>query len=148
MRRHSEKTLADTASAISSMLLFVLFAVCMLMAVAIAADTYGRIKSGYQQSFSAAASIKYVANKLRSAQSVTLLENGGAAIEANGLVSIIWCENGELYEKYTTAGEEITTDNGDVISTADSLGITEHDGLYEITVTAGDESSAVLVRRG
>ena len=92
------------------MLLFVLFAVCMLLAVAVAADTYGRIKTGYQQSFGSAASIKYVTNKLRSAERITLLDNGGAAVESDGLV--------------------------------------ERDGLYEIMVTAGEQTSTVLVRGG
>ena len=52
------RTMAETASAVGSMLLFVLFALCMLMAVAVAADTYSRIKNGYQQSLGTAASIK------------------------------------------------------------------------------------------
>ena len=43
MKYHSDRTLADTASAICSMLLFVLFAVCLLIAIAVAAETSGRI---------------------------------------------------------------------------------------------------------
>lgn len=148
MKYRSDRSFADTASAVSSMLLFVLFAVCMLLAVAVAADTYGRIKTGYQQSFGSAASIKYVTNKLRSAERITLMDNGGAAVESDGLVSLIWCEDGELYEKYSTVGEEITARDGDRISSADSLRITERDGLYEITVTAGEQTSTVLIRGG
>ena len=56
MKDHRARSMGDTASAVGSMLLFVLFAVCMLMAVAVAADTYSRIKTGYQQSFGTAAS--------------------------------------------------------------------------------------------
>lgn len=52
MKDHRARSMGDTASAVGSMLLFVLFAVCMLMAVAVAADTYSRIKTGYQQSLS------------------------------------------------------------------------------------------------
>ena len=73
MKDHRARSMGDTASAVGSMLLFVLFAVCMLMAVAVAADTYSRIKTGYQQSFGTAASIKYISNKLRAAENVTLL---------------------------------------------------------------------------
>ena len=71
MKDHRARSMGDTASAVGSMLLFVLFAVCMLMAVAVAADTYSRIKTGYQQSFGTAASIKYISNKLRAAETVT-----------------------------------------------------------------------------
>ena len=42
MKDHRARSMGDTASAVGSMLLFVLFAVCMLMAVAVAADTYSR----------------------------------------------------------------------------------------------------------
>ena len=88
MKDHRARSMGDTASAVGSMLLFVLFAVCMLMAVAVAADTYSRIKTGYQQSFGTAASIKYISNKLRAAENVTLLEDGSLrpAIESAGTV--------------------------------------------------------------
>lgn len=102
MKDHRARSMGDTASAVGSMLLFVLFAVCMLMAVAVAADTYSRIKTGYQQSFGTAASIKYISNKLRAAENVTLLEDGSAAaIESAGTVSVIYCGDGGLYEKNT-----------------------------------------------
>ena len=148
MKLSSDRSLADTASAVCSMLLFVIFAVCMLLTIGVAAGTYSRIKTGYQQSFGSSAAIRYVTNKLRSAQSVTLLENGGAAVENDGMVSVLWCADGELLEKYTHADGDITADGGDRISDADSLTITEHDGLFHITVTAGEQTSTVLVRRG
>ncbi len=149
MRDYKGRNLADTASAVGSMLLFVLFAVCMLMAVAVAADTYGRIKTGYQQSFGTAASIKYISNKLRAAENVTLLEGGSAAaIESGGTVSVIYCGDGGLYEKNTVPGGDISADGGELISSASSLDITEHDGLYEITVGSGTSSSVILVRKG
>ncbi len=148
MKYRSDRTLADTASAVSSMFLFLLFAVCMLMSIAVAADTYDRIKTGYQQSFGASASIKYVSNKLRTAQSVILLDNGGAAVECGGIVSVIWCADGALYEKNTEVGENITADGGDRISSIDMMNISEHDGLYEITVSAGKQTSAAFVRKG
>lgn len=114
MKDHRARSMGDTASAVGSMLLFVLFAVCMLMAVAVAADTYSRIKTGYQQSFGTAASIKYISNKLRAAENVTLLEDGSAAaIESAGTVSVIYCGDGGLYEKNTVPGGELTADGGE-----------------------------------
>ncbi len=143
------RTLADTASAVGSMLLFVLFAVCMLLAVAVAADTYSRIKNGFQQSFGAVSSMKYISNKLRSADNVTVFEDGtAAAVENGGMVSVIYFGDGGLYEKTTVSGEEITADGGDRISEIDFMRISERDGLYEITVGSGGESSSLLVRRG
>ena len=149
MKDHRARSMGDTASAVGSMLLFVLFAVCMLMAVAVAADTYSRIKTGYQQSFGTAASIKYISNKLRAAENVTLLEDGSAAaIESAGTVSVIYCVDGGLYEKNTVPGGELTADGGELISAASSLEFSEHDGLYEITVGSGSSSSVILVRKG
>ena len=149
MKDHRARSMGDTASAVGSMLLFVLFAVCMLMGVAVAADTYSRIKTGYQQSFGTAASIKYISNKFRAAESVTLLDGGtAAAVESGGTVSVIYCGDGGLYEKNTVPGGELTADGGELISVADSLDISEHDGLYEITVWSGASSSVILVRKG
>ena len=156
MKDHRARSMGDTASAVGSMLLFVLFAVCMLMAVAVAADTYSRIKTGYQQSFGTAASIKYISNKLRAAENVTLLEDGSAAaIKSAGTVSVIYCGDGGLYEKNTVPGGELTADGGELtadggelISAASSLEFSEHDGLYEITVGSGSSSSVILVRKG
>ena len=125
MKDHRAGSMGDTASAVGSMLLFVLFAVCMLMGVAVAADTYSRIKTGYQQSFGTA-----------------------AAVESGGTVSVIYCGDGGLYEKNTVPGGELTADGGELISVADSLDISEHDGLYEITVWSGASSSVILVRKG
>ena len=143
------RSLADTASAVGSMLLFVLFAACMLMAVAVAADTYGRIKSGYQQSFGRVTSVEYISNKLRSADSITIFEDGtAAAVEYDGMVSVIYCNGEGLYEKNSPNDVLITADGGDRISGIDSMLITERDGLYEITVRSGGESSTVLVRKG
>lgn len=140
------RTMADTASAVGSMLLFVLFALCMLMAVAVAADTYSRIKNGYQQSLGTAASIKYVSNKLRSADSVTLLDSG-AAVVSGDMVSVIYCDGG-LYEKSSVFGDDISPSGGDKISDIDTMRITERDGLYEITVSSGGQTSSMLVRKG
>ena len=143
------RSLADTASAVGSMLLFVLFALCMLMAVAVAADTYGRIKSGYQQSFGTVTSMKYISNKLRSADNVTIFEDGtAAAVESGGMVSVIYCGSDGLYEKNSAADDLVSADGGDRISAIDSMLITERDGLYEITVRSGGESSSMLVRKG
>ena len=149
MKDHRARSMGDTASAVGSMLLFVLFAVCMLMGVAVAADTYSRIKTGYQQSFGTAASIKYISNKFRAAENVTLLDGGtAAAVESGDTVSVIYCGDGGLYEKNTVPGGELTADGGELISVADSLDISVHDGLYEITVWSGASSSVILVRKG
>ena len=143
------RSLADTSSAVGSMLLFVRFALCMLMAVAVAADTYGRIKSGYQQSFGTVTSMKYISNKLRSADNVTIFGDGtAAAVESGGMVSVIYCGSDGLYEKNSAADDLVSADGGDRISAIDSMLITERDGLYEITVRSGGESSSMLVRKG
>lgn len=143
------RSIADTASTVGSMLLFVLFAACMLMAVAVAADTYGRIKSGYQQSFGTLTSIKYISNKLRAADGVTIFEDGtAAAVENGGTVCVIYCGSDGLYERSFASDELVTADGGDRISGMDSMLITEHDGLYEVTVGSGGASSSVLVRKG
>ncbi len=139
----------DVACTAGTMLLCVLFAACMLMTVAAAASTYGRIQSGYQQSFGDTAAVRYIANKLRSAEKVTIFEDGtAAAAENGGMVSVLYSGGDGVYEKTQAAGDELSAAGGDLISECGAVTIAEHDGLFEITVRSGGESSVLLVRKG
>ena len=63
------------------------------------------------------------------------------------MVSVIYCDGG-LYEKSSVVGDDISPSGGDKISDIDTMRITEHDGLYEITVSSGGQTSSMLVRKG
>ena len=149
MNSYKGRSLADTVSAMGSMLLFLIFAVCLLVMIASAASTYARISSGFDRTFSTSASLRYVSNKIREATSCEIIGGGsGLALESGGIVCVIYSADGAMYEKSLPAGSEPTADGGDRIFDIGSMEITENGGLYTITVKADGESSAVMVRGG
>ena len=141
------KNTSDTISTVGSMLLFLLFAVCMMMIIAAAAGSYSRISDNYGTNFTASASIRYISNKIKSAdkvdvsQNIMVLENGGAT-------NVIYYSNGGLYEKTVAAGTEYELSGGDMIFELNGMEINETDEFYKITVNVGGETSAALVRKG
>jgi len=133
----------------ASLLLFLIFAVCILIIIGTASGTYNRINDGYNEIYGSAASTRYLSNKIRAADSCTIIEDGsGIALTSGGLLSVIYTRDGGLYEKSAAAGSEIVADGGDMIFGLDSLLIEETDSLYRIEVTVDGSSSHILVRKG
>ena len=148
MKKYTSKSLADITEAAGSMLLFTLFAACMLIIISAAASAYSRINSGYEKSFTVSASLKYVTNKLRSADSVEILGDEGIAVENGGILCVIYCGTDGIYEKNISAGETPEMSGGTCIFAEAALYVTEEGNLYTIAVTRGEETSQVLVRKG
>lgn len=149
MKKYASKGLADIAGTTGSMLLFMLFAVCMLIIVSTAASVYGRIKSGFEREFSSSASLRYVSNKIRNADSTELFSDGsGIAVTNGGILCIIYCGENGIYEKNVAAGADFTAEGGNCIFPDEAFSVGEDGELYRITVTEGAESSSVYVRKG
>lgn len=149
MKKYASKGLVDIVSTAGSMVLFLLFAVCMLIMVSAAASTYARITRSYEQTFSSSAALRYVTNKLRSADSAEILDGGsGVAVTDGGIVCVIYAGSDGIYERSAAAGAPALMQGGSRIFEGASVAITEADGLYTVTVTRGGESRSVFVRKG
>ncbi|MGN0651316.1 MAG: hypothetical protein ACI4KM_12850 [Oscillospiraceae bacterium] len=149
MRKYTSKSLADIAEAAGSMLLFTLFAACMLIIIGAAASVYTRISSAYEQSFTSSASLKYVTNKLRSADSAEILGGGeGIAVVNGGITSVIYSGADGIYEMNISSGETPEMSGGTCIFGAAELSVTEDGSLYTVSVTYDNEENRVLVRKG
>lgn len=134
---------------LAGLLLFLLFAVCSLVIIGAGAGVYSRIQEGHDSTYGSSASIRYISNKLRSGESVEIINGGsGMVLTDGGIKCVIYAENSGLYEKTISADAEITADGGDMIFSLDELTITESDGLYEITVSSGADKTTALVRKG
>ena len=136
---------SDIVGTIGSMLLFLVFTVCMLVIIAAAASTYAGISSGFDRSFTGSASLRYLSNKIRGAESYELIEDGtGIAAVNGGITCVMYYSDGGLYEK-NVSSEERTAAGGDKIFDIDGLKITENNGLCEISVSCGEDSSSVFI---
>ncbi len=134
---------------VASMLLFLVFAVCMLIIIGSAAGTYSRINKSYDTTYGSAASIRYISNKIRAADTCELIEDGsGIALTNGNMTTIVYHTGNGLYEKNISSGGDKAASGGELIFEIDSMKVTEQDALYEISVHYNGSSSSVLVRKG
>ena len=134
------KRLANSVSAFGSMVLFLIFATCSLIMIAVGASTYSRISDGFRESFSSSAAVKYVTNKIRSGDRTVIEENGkGIAIYSGDNVCIIMEDNGSIGERTVKAESYIDYYGGDIIFPDTTLTLGEENGLIAIYSRAGDE---------
>lgn len=132
-----------------SLILFLIFTLCMLMIIGSGAGIYSRIKSGYEASYGSSAAIKYISNKIRASDSCSIADDGKTVIITDGgLTCVIYSKDGGIYEKTVVSGSEISTEGGNHVSSAENINVSEKDGLYEISVTHNGETMSVLLRKG
>ena len=71
---------AGMLNTVAGLLLFLLFAVCSLVIIGAGAGVYSRIQEDHDSTYGSAASIRYITNKIRSGESVEII-NGGSGME-------------------------------------------------------------------
>lgn len=129
------------------MLLFLLFAVCMIMIIAAAAGSYSRISDNYATNFTASASIRYISNKIKSADKVDVSQNS-MIMQIGGAANVIYYSDGGLYEKTVAVNSDYEPSGGELIFEISGIEISEINDFYKITVNVGGETNAALVRKG
>lgn len=134
------KKLANSASSIGNMILFLIFAVCSLIMISVGAVTYSRISDGFRSSFSSSAAVRYVTNKIRSGER-TVIENDGKGIAVyNGdTVCVIMTDNGNVGERNARTEAYQDYVGGDIIFPRTTVEFKETDGVYMITAVSGNE---------
>lgn len=148
MKAYRNRSLSDTVNSIGSMLLFLLFAVCMLLMIGVAAGTYTRINNAFERTFGTGAALRYVSNKIKSAESTKIVNNGGGLLLRNeDFTNVIYFSGSGLYEKSVSDDADVTYSGGDLIFSINELSVSEEDGLYKITAAVGSRKESVLVRR-
>lgn len=147
MKSFDERKFGSTISSVASMLLFLLFTVCMLIIISVAAGTYGRINSSREKSFGLSASLHYLTNKIKSADTVSLIDNG-IVVENSGIACVIYYSDGGVYEKTIQASDIPEAKDGERIFKLDGMEIKEQDNLYRITVKSENDQCCAFVGKG
>lgn len=147
MKKYNSKSLGDVISTAASMLLFLLFAVCLLLMIAVAAGTYSRISTNFDKTFGLSASLRYISNKIKSSDSAEVAENGRAILLKTGAsVDMIYFSNGELFEKNMDNGADFDAFDGERIFELSDMNVSEKDGLFKISVAKNGEKNVTYVR--
>lgn len=148
MKNYKNRSFGDMISTVASMLLFLIFAGCLLMIISIAAGTYNRISNNFDKTFGSSASLRYISNKIKNSESTEIAEEGTAIYLKSGeLMNIIYFENGALYEKSISADEVPSTGDGDKLFDLGNMKISDNGELLKITVTLNNEENSTYIRR-
>lgn len=139
MNTADTKRLSETVSAAGSMVLFLIFTVCCLVIITVAATAYKRISENYDNTFNSAAAVRYVTNKLRSCDSAEITENGGLLLESIGSKTLIYQRDGVLYERLFSADSEAVPQGGEAVFSAEGFEVEDcGGGLAKISATGAD----------
>lgn len=136
MNRPGSGRLAETVSSAASMTLFLIFSVCCLIIIAVAASAYGRISGNYDSTFSSAAAVRYITNKLRACESADIVSESELLLRGDGCVTLIYFDGEAVCERLFAEDDETVSSGGEKMFEAERLTVENADGL--IKVTAGD----------
>lgn len=147
MIRPQTKRLAETISSAAGMTLFLIFAVCCLIMITVAASAYKRINDSYEQVFNSTAALRYVSNKLHACESAELLSDKELLIKNEGFQTLIYERDGELYERLFPEEAEIKTESGEQLFSVGEFSFNMNGELLEVIVSGEDgESFRTLCR--
>ncbi len=139
MRKQSVKQHMD---GLAALLLFGIFAVCVLAVLLTGAGAYQRLTERDQASYERRTCIQYITTRVRQADSL-----GGVSVEDfdgvpalrltddDGYVTWVYCYDGSLMELYTAADADLAPEDGERLMEAGSLSLSLEDGLLEAAVT-------------
>lgn len=126
---------------LAALLLFGLFAACVLAVLLTGAGAYRRLTERDRESYEQRSCTQYIATRVRQAD-----RSGGVAVEQFGgvpalrltddlgYVTRVYCWDGYLMELYTSADADLAPEDGERLLMADGFTPSIEDGLLEITV--------------
>lgn len=135
MNRPETKRLADITSSAANMTLFLLFAVCCLVMITVAASAYGRINENYGSTFNSTAAVRYITNKIRASENVEILTENQLLLGNSGYCTLVYQKNGVLYERLFAEGDIVVAEGGEELFRAEKLSLINKNGIISVTVT-------------
>ncbi len=139
MNTADTKRLSETVSAAGSLVLFLIFTVCCLVIITVAATAYKRISENYDNTFNSAAAVRYVTNKLRSCDRSEITENGDILLESDGSKTLIYERDGVLYERLFASDREAVPEGGEAVFSAKNFDVEDCGGGLAKISAAGAE---------
>ena len=158
MSRHVVKK--HRIDGVIALLLFGVFAACVLLVLLTGTDVYRKLTERNQESYDQRTGIQYVATKVRQAELGTDVSVGNfdgietltfsEEIDGDTYVTRIYCHEGWIKELFAYEGGDFDPEDGEKIIEAQSLDVGLDDGLLSIDVVDenGSESQLALALRG
>lgn len=146
-----EKQVKHHIDGLVALLLFGVFAACVLVVLLTGADAYRRLTERDQAAYERRTGVQYIATRVRQADHA-----GGVAVEDFGGVDAlvlgadevyaarVYCYDGWLMELYALAEEPMEPRDGQKILEAEALSLSLEDGVLEAVLTATDGTQETL----
>lgn len=147
MNRPETKRRAEVISSASNMTLFLLFAVCCLVMITVAASAYSRINENYGNTFNSTAAVRYITNKIRASEGAEILADNQLLLENSGYSTLIYQHNGIIYERLFPEGDIITAEGGEELFHAEKLLLQYKSSLVSVTITDENGESFCALSR-
>ena len=147
------KTIQHHMDALIALLLFGVFAVCVLAVLLTGADAYRRLTDRDRAAFDRRTAVQYLATRVRQADArggVAVEDIGGAAalkLDAESdYPTWLYCYDGQLMELYCYFEERPGPEDGQPLMAVEGLEATLEDVLLTLRVTqAGGETDTLLL---
>lgn len=142
---------------LAALLLFGIFAVCVLSVLLSGARAYRRLTDRDQASYGRRTCVQYIATRVRQADrlgGVTVEPFGGTTaltLFEDGFVTRVYCYDGYLMELYAGEGAELSPEDGERVMEAESLSLSLRRRLLTVDITGASgrqERLFLLLRSG
>lgn len=146
-----KRTIQHHMDGLAALLLFGIFAVCVLMVLLTGANAYRRLTQRDQQAYLRRTCTQYIAARVRQADSlgcITVEPFGeGEALsleEDGGYCTRVYCHEGWLMELYCARDAELEPQDGERLLEMQSLHFSLEDGLLTAIIGGADGSQDTL----
>lgn len=141
-------------TSLMALLIFGVFAVCILMVLLTGADVYSRLVDRGQQHYDCRTVAQYVTTRVRQADragSVTVADFGGVnalvlreEIHGEGYLTRVYCFDGFIRELFTAEGGDFSPEDGEKLLEAKQLSFSLEDSTLSARITLSDENTREL----
>lgn len=140
-------------TSVLALLVFVLFALCLLLVLLTGAGIYrGLVRRG-EETFAARTVVQYVATRVRQARTVTVADFEGCEalvfpeiIDGETYLTRVYCYEGWLMELFSADTAALSPEDGEKLLEAEALQVSLEEDL--LTVEAGKQTIYLHLREG
>lgn len=140
---------------LAALLLFGVFAVCVLMVLLTGADTYHRLNQRDQLAYDSRTAAQYITTKVRQADrldciSVERFGSGDALALTDHIggelyVTRVYTYNGYLMELFSAQGDEMSPEDGEQLMPLEGLAASMIGRQLEVTCGEGDTQTQFII---
>lgn len=147
-----QKPIKHHIDGLIALLLFGVFAACVLAVLLTGADAYRRLTQRDRAAYDRRTCVQYVATRVRQADAldgVTVEDFSGISCltlrDGDGYVTRVYCYDGYLMELYCDADVELDPEDGEQIIPAGGLDLSLEDGLLTVAATDAQGTRSTLL---